>query len=137
MPLSLEKDFKKKHRYKMRKKIDPNLLRSYMMGAANPSGGMKYGGTYQEIDLHLNESGFKEGKKDEKYALEYQLELFEKELDTAIAQGKWELRIIHGIGKGKLKQELHKILAANPNVKSFENSYHSKYGMGSTLVYFK
>jgi len=123
----------------MSKKIDTGLLRSYMMGAANPVKGSKTNSSMfgEEIDLHVDSTRFKGGKMDNKYAIEFQIEALEAALDNAVMKGKVEIRIIHGLGKGKLKEEVHKILSRHPQVKSFENTYHSRYGMGSTLVYFK
>jgi dsDNA-specific endonuclease/ATPase MutS2 len=91
----------------------------------------------EEIDLHVDSTQFRGGKKDNKYAIEFQLEALEAALDQAVMKGKVEIRVIHGIGKGKLKEEIHKILSKHPQVKSFENTYHSRYGMGSTIVHFK
>ena len=123
----------------MSKKIDSGLLRSYMMGAANPVKGTKTNSSMfgEEIDLHVDSTRFKGGKMDNKYAIEFQLEALDAALDNAVMKGKVEIRVIHGLGKGKLKEEVHKILSRHPQVKSFENTYHSRYGMGSTLVYFK
>jgi hypothetical protein len=123
----------------MSKKLDTNLLRSYMMGAADPVRGSKTNSSMfgEEIDLHVDSTKFKGGKMDNKYAIEFQLDALEAALDNAVMKGKVEIRIIHGLGKGKLKEEVHKILAAHPQVKYFENSYHQRYGMGSTFVYFK
>lgn len=123
----------------MSKKIDTNLLRSYMMGAADPVRGSKSNTSMfgEEIDLHVDSTRFKGGKKDEKYAIEFQLEALEAALDNAVLKGKVELRVIHGIGKGKLKEEVHKILKRHSQVKSFENVYHQRYGWGSTIVHFK
>lgn len=123
----------------MSKKIDPALLRSYMMGAADPVKGTKSNSSMfgEEIDLHVDSTQFKGGKKDNKYAIEFQLEALESALDNAIMKGKVELRIIHGLGKGKLKEEVHRILSRHPSVKYFENTYHARYGMGSTIVHFK
>ena len=123
----------------MSKKLDPDLLRSYMMGAANPVKGSKTNSSMfgEEIDLHVDSTRFKGGKMDNKYAIEFQIEALEAALDNAVMKGKVEIRVIHGLGKGKLKEEVHKILSRHPQVKSFENTYHSRYGMGSTLVYFK
>ena len=123
----------------MSKKIDTGLLRSYMMGAANPVKGTKTNSSMfgEEIDLHVDSTRFKGGKMDNKYAIEFQLEALDAALDNAVMKGKVEIRVIHGLGKGKLKEEVHKILSRHPQVKSFENTYHSRYGMGSTLVYFK
>jgi len=123
----------------MSKKIDPGLLRSYMMGAADPVKGSKSNSSMfgEEIDLHVDSTQFKGGKKDNKYAIEFQIEALESALDNAIMKGKVEIRIIHGLGKGKLKEEVHKILSRHPSVKYFENAYHARYGMGSTIVHFK
>jgi hypothetical protein len=123
----------------MSKKIDTNLLRSYMMGAADPVKGSKSNASMfgEEIDLHVDSTMFKGGKKDEKYAIEYQLEALETALDNAVVKGKVEIRVIHGLGKGKLKDEIHKILKSHPQVKSFENVYHARYGWGSTIVQLK
>jgi len=123
----------------MSKKIDPGLLRSYMMGAASPVRGSKTNASMfgEEIDLHIDNVEFKGGKKDNKYALEYQLEALDAALDNAVLKGKVEIRIIHGIGKGKLKEEIHKVLTKHPHIKYFENTYHPRYGMGSTIVHFK
>ena len=123
----------------MSKKIDPNLLRSYMMGAADPVRGSKSNTSMfgEEIDLHVDSTRFKGGKKDEKYAIEYQLDALETALDNAVVKGKVELRVIHGIGTGQLKDEIHKVLKRHAQVKSFENNYHPRYGWGSTIVHFK
>jgi hypothetical protein len=123
----------------MSKKIDTSLLRSYMMGAADPVRGSKTNSSMfgEEIDLHVDSTRFKGGKMDNKYAIEFQLEALDAALDSAVMKGKVELRIIHGLGKGKLKEEVHKILSKHPHVKYFENAYHPRYGMGSTIVHFK
>lgn len=123
----------------MAKKLDPNLLRSYMMGAADPVKGVKSNASMfgEEVDLHIDSSQFSGGKKEEKYAIEYQIDALHTALDNAIMRGKLELRVIHGLGKGKLKDEVHKILRSHPHVKSFENAYHARYGWGSTIVHFK
>ena len=123
----------------MAKKIDTDLLRSYMMGASSPVKGGKSNSSMfgEEIDLHVDSTQFKAGKRDEKYAIEYQIDALHDALDRAVVQGKVELRVIHGVGKGKLKEEVHKIIARHPHVKSYENTYHNRYGWGSTIVHFK
>jgi DNA-nicking Smr family endonuclease len=118
-------------------KINTTLLKAYMMGASSPSKeALPTKKIKDSVDLHLYDK-MPNGKKDEKYALEIQLEQFEKIIDDALSAGKWEIRLIHGNGSGKLKKEIHRLLARNPHVRSFENSYHSQYGWGSTLVIFK
>ena len=109
------------------------------MGAADPGISSKTNTSMfgEEIDLHVDSTKFSGGKKDNKYAIEYQLEALEAALDNAVVKGKVELRVIHGIGKGKLKAEIHKILKAHPQVKSFQNTHHPRYGLGSTIVHLK
>ena len=69
-------------------------------------------------------------------ALFHQLDEFEKALDKAIAANKLEIRVVHGLGKGKLKEEIHKLLAKHPQVKTFSSEYSIRYGYGSTLISF-
>ena len=86
-----------------------------------------------EIDLHLDDEhpGF-----DPRMALLDQMEIFEKAFDTAIMQNCFELRVIHGVGSGKLKSEIHKFLKLSPIVRSYSCEWHPKYGVGSTLIIF-
>ncbi|MFN8309132.1 MAG: Smr/MutS family protein [Chitinophagales bacterium] len=121
----------------MSKKIDVNILKLYMTGGASPSNDVKFSKAGAEVDLHVDSAQFKNGKRGEQYAIEHQLEIFEKALDAAVAAGKWELRIIHGNGSGKLKTAIHQMLKKNRFVKSFNSDYHPKYGFGSTVVYFQ
>ncbi|MFN8278126.1 MAG: Smr/MutS family protein [Chitinophagales bacterium] len=121
----------------MSKKINTHLLKLYMTGAASPSDDIKFSKAGAEVDLHVNGNDFKNGNRGGQYPIEYQLELFEKALDAAVAAGKWELRIIHGNGSGKLKAAIHQMLRNNRFVKSFNSDYHPKYGFGSTVVYFQ
>ncbi len=117
------------------KEFDPDLLREYMMGATNPGFSNKFEMREEVVDLHLEKTrmGDKIPTQD---ALFHQLDEFEKALDKAIAAGKLELRVVHGLGKGKLKEEIHKLLAKHPQVKTFSSEYSMRYGYGSTLISF-
>jgi hypothetical protein len=119
------------------KEFDPELLRMYMMGATNPRFSNKIEFNEEAIDLHLEKTDAGSGKIPPQDALFHQLENFEKSLDSAIAAGKLEIRVIHGLGKGKLKEEIFKILKKHPNVRSYQNDYHISYGYGSTLIQLK
>lgn len=107
-----------------------------MMGAASPSSGNKYSRLPDVVDLHLDPSKLQNGMIEDQLAIEHQLSFFEKAIDIAIAQNKTELRIVHGIGKGKLKSAIHQYLKKHPHISSYDDSYHHKYGNGSTIVYF-
>ncbi len=117
--------------------IDTELLRSYMMGAANPKYSNKVNELTEAIDLHLEEKQVGKGKIAPEDALFHQLEKFEEALDRAIASGQLELRVVHGFGKGKLKAEIEKRLRQHKHVRSFTNDYHMRYGYGSTLILLK
>ena len=46
----------------------------------------------------------------------------------------FDLRIIHGKGKGILKQRVHAILSKNPQVRGFSDAPLEAGGWGATLV---
>ncbi len=126
---------KKKKKKSNSSEFDPELLREYMMGAANPGFSNKFEMREEVVDLHLEKTTMG-GKIPVQDALFHQLDEFEKALDKAIAAGRLELRVVHGLGKGKLKEEIHKRLAKHPQVKTFSSEYSSRYGYGSTLISF-
>lgn len=68
--------------------------------------------------------------------LTMQLKDFEKFYDLAVAHYQPSLTIIHGVGVGKLRDEIHEILRLKKEVKSFVNQYHPSYGYGATEIYF-
>jgi hypothetical protein len=65
-----------------------------------------------------------------------QLNTFEKYYELAVAHKQPTLTIIHGVGEGKLKEEIHDILKLKKEVKSFVNQYHQLYGYGATEIFF-
>jgi len=68
--------------------------------------------------------------------LSMQLKTFEKYYDLAVAHYQPSLTIIHGVGVGKLRDEIHEILKNKKEVKSFVNQYNSNYGYGATEIWF-
>jgi hypothetical protein len=68
--------------------------------------------------------------------LSLQLTEFEKFYDLSIAHRQPSLTIIHGVGVGKLRDEIHDILRLKKEVTSFVNQYHASYGYGATEIYF-
>ncbi len=69
--------------------------------------------------------------------LTLQLQEFEKWYDLAIAHHLPEMIVIHGIGTGKLKDELHEILKTRREVENFINQYDARFGYGATQIYFQ
>ncbi len=68
--------------------------------------------------------------------LTMQLNAFEKYYELAVAHRQGELIIIHGVGEGRLRDEIHDRLRFKPAVKSFVNQYHHSYGYGATEIFF-
>lgn len=83
------------------------------------------------IDLHIKEDS------DIRGALYTQLDFFEKELDRCLMLNIDNVYVIHGIGEGILKREVHNILKSHPHVSEYINEYHPSYGWGSTKIIFK
>ncbi len=69
--------------------------------------------------------------------LTIQLKNFEKYFDLACQHRMPNLIIIHGVGSGKLRDEIHEILKFKREVKTFVNQFHPLYGFGATEIYFQ
>ena len=69
--------------------------------------------------------------------LSLQLKTFEKYYNLAVAHYQPSLVIIHGVGEGRLRDEIHDILRLKKEVKSFVNQYHHLYGYGATEIFFE
>ncbi len=65
-----------------------------------------------------------------------QINNFEKYYELAVVHKQLSLIIIHGVGEGVLKEEIHDILKLKKEVKSFVNQYHQLYGYGATEIFF-
>lgn len=91
----------------------------------------------KEIDLHIEKltSNFNNMNNGEMLAL--QLEIFDKNLENAIATAMDEIIFIHGVGNGVLKQEIHRKLSQNKEIKFFQDAKKEKFGYGATLVALK
>ncbi len=89
-----------------------------------------------EIDLHI-ERLVKTTKGMDKQQMVYiQMQHFHDFLAKAIRLGVPRVFVIHGVGEGKLRDRVAKELAAYPQVRSFKNEYHHRYGFGATEVIF-
>lgn len=89
------------------------------------------------VDLHIEKliDSWKHLSNGE--ILMMQLKEFEKWYELAVAHRQSQLIIIHGIGSGKLRDEIHELLRTRTEVKSFVNQYHPSFGYGATEIYFK
>lgn len=69
--------------------------------------------------------------------LSLQLRTFEKYYDLALAHHQPSLIVVHGLGTGKLRDEIHDILRLKKEVKSFINQYDPRFGYGATEIFFQ
>lgn len=90
-----------------------------------------------ELDLHIEQlvKDWRGLKNIEILAI--QLNEFVRYLELAIVHHQHSMIVIHGVGKGKLKDEIHAILKDNPEVDRFVNEYHPRYGYGATEIFFR
>ncbi|HYF31125.1 MAG TPA: Smr/MutS family protein [Chitinophagaceae bacterium] len=90
-----------------------------------------------ELDLHIERltPDWQHLSALEKLAL--QLQTFEKYLDLAIAHHLPSMIIIHGVGTGRLRDEVHEALRYKREVKTFVNQYDPRFGYGATEVFFQ
>jgi hypothetical protein len=87
-----------------------------------------------EIDLHIEKLVADYSKMDNAAILKVQFKHFEAFLNKAIRLGLPRVFVIHGIGKGTLKDTIASYLIQHPDVVTFKNEYHHKYGWGATEV---
>ena len=97
---------------------------------------VEYASFINEIDLHIENltNSFQRMNNGEKLRL--QLKHFDAYMSKAIRLGVPRVFIIHGLGKGKLRNIIATKLMQMPEVKTFKNEYHHKYGWGATEVIF-
>ena len=91
----------------------------------------------QEIDLHAEKLTDKAASLDNFEILTLQLQTFEKYFDLAVAHHLPSMIVIHGVGSGRLRDEIHEILRVKRHVKSFVNRYDPRYGYGATEIFFQ
>ena len=91
---------------------------------------------YHVIDLHLTSEIINSPYYQVEDSLRIQLDMCEKGINDALIKGIHELWVIHGIGEGVLKREVHKILKDYPHIKEFSNIYHPQFGWGATKIIF-
>jgi dsDNA-specific endonuclease/ATPase MutS2 len=90
-----------------------------------------------EIDIHIEKlvdssSGMKNAD-----IVRIQMAAFDNYMSQAIRLGVDRVFIIHGMGEGKLKNMIASRLIQTPEVVSFKNEFHPRYGYGATEVIFK
>lgn len=90
-----------------------------------------------EVDLHIE--ALVDNKKSMTNAeiIKIQLDTLQRYLHLAIVHHQSSMIVIHGLGKGKLREEVHAILKQTPEVSRFKNEWSGRYGFGATEVFFR
>lgn len=89
------------------------------------------------IDLHIEKLSNDWKHLSNYEILSIQLKTFEKYYELALAHIQPSLIVIHGVGEGKLRDEIHDRLRLKREVKSFVNQYDSRFGYGATEIFFQ
>jgi hypothetical protein len=87
-----------------------------------------------ELDLHAEKLVPDPSRLNNAQILQLQLKVFEEYIEKAHRLGFERVFIIHGLGTGRLKDAIASRLLRMPEVVTFKNEYHPKYGYGATEV---
>jgi hypothetical protein len=88
-----------------------------------------------EIDLHIEELLDDYSNMSNAAIIQVQLNYFQNALDKAMNEHFKKLIVIHGVGNGRLKQEVRALIAANTSLKYYDASY-ARFGFGATEIVF-
>ncbi len=89
------------------------------------------------IDLHIEQLVGDSSNMNTFEKLQYQLFKAKEYIEEAYMLGIDKVYLLHGVGKGRLKNDLANMLKADPTVAQFKNEYHGQFGYGATEVIFK
>ena len=89
------------------------------------------------IDLHIEKLTDNWRNMSNYEILSLQLKTFEKYYHLSVLHHQPSLIVIHGVGEGVLRDEIHDILRLKKEVKSFVNQFHPAYGYGATEIFFQ
>lgn len=89
------------------------------------------------IDLHMEKLIDNWERMTNFEILTLQLDEFEKWYNLSVAHKQANLVVIHGVGSGKLRDEIHDILKAKKEVRFFINQYDHRFGYGATEIFFQ
>jgi dsDNA-specific endonuclease/ATPase MutS2 len=86
-----------------------------------------------EVDLHIenllpSHRGMSNGE-----IIDVQLRHFTKALDNAIRNNYYKIVFIHGVGKGRLREEIHTLLETYSGI-TYRAASYERYGWGATEV---
>ncbi|MBI1342593.1 MAG: hypothetical protein GC171_06650 [Terrimonas sp.] len=89
------------------------------------------------VDLHIEKITDNWRGMSNLHIIGLQLKTFEKYYELALAHLQPSLIVIHGVGSGRLRDEIHDLLKHRKEVKSFVNQYDPRFGYGATEIFFQ
>lgn len=89
------------------------------------------------VDLHIEKLSDNWEDMSNLEILGIQLSTFEKFYELAVAHHLPKLTIIHGVGEGRLRDEIHELLRMKKEVKTYINQYDPRYGYGATEIWLR
>lgn len=118
-------------------RLQERIQRDKGRGANERNGGKAAGKRedpqVMEVDLHLQELIDDERHLTDGEKLRFQLDYFERMLNTAIRERKRKLIVIHGVGEGVLREEVRKMLQFYEGCR-FDDADPRRYGYGATAI---
>ncbi len=91
-----------------------------------------------ELDLHIEqvEPDYRKKRMTNADMLQLQTDHLRYYLRLAIAHRFERMIVIHGLGRGTLRDAVHQVLRETPEVSRFVNEWMGQYGFGATEVHF-
>jgi DNA-nicking Smr family endonuclease len=89
------------------------------------------------VDLHIEKLIQEWRSLPNHEILAIQLAAFEKAYEAIIDHRQPMLTVIHGVGKGVLRDEIHERLRSKREVSGFVNQYHPLFGYGATEIHLR
>ena len=90
-----------------------------------------------EVDLHIHELIDDSKGLSNKEILDIQIDKFRSELEAAKRSGACKIVFIHGVGNGRLKSEIRRILDREYKYLYYQDASFKEYGYGATMVTLK
>jgi len=122
-----------------KKDVDIDLLKKagFNVRADRSKSGAHHPPPQSVIDLHIEKITEQWKWMSAIEIFDTQLGTFNRYLESSIAHHQPKLTVIHGNGSGRLRDEIHQLLRARTEVKSFVNQFHPLFGYGATEIYFQ
>lgn len=90
-----------------------------------------------ELDLHIEQLVSNMKGLTNAEIIKIQLDTLQRYVHVAIVHRQERMVVIHGLGKGRLRDEVHAVLKKIPEVARYKNEWSGKYGFGATEILFR